>query len=97
MKANNKLREALAAARVAILAAKKKMGVENPIILEIIDAALAKPPRNCDVGTAEEQAKRLHRFCISQDCATCPCNLGKADGRCEFAWMQRPYKEGEAK
>lgn len=60
-------------------------------------AALAAPPRNCDVGSAEEQAKRLHRFCISQDCVTCPCNLGKADGRCEFAWMQMPYKEGGAK
>ena len=60
-------------------------------------AALAAPPRNCDVGTAEEQAERLHRFCISQDCATCPCDIGKADGRCEFAWAQIPYEEGGAK
>lgn len=43
-----KLREALQQAKVAILAARKKMGVDNPIILEIIDTALAKPPRNCD-------------------------------------------------
>ena len=46
MEANNKMREALQQAKVAILAARKKMGVDNPIILEIIDAALAAPPRN---------------------------------------------------
>ena len=63
----------------------------------ICDDALSAPPRNCDVGTAEEQAERLRRFCIRQDCATCPCNIGKADGRCEFAWAQLPYEEGGAK
>lgn len=26
-------------------------------------AALAAPPRNCDVGTAEDQAERFYAFC----------------------------------
>lgn len=30
---------------------------------EAVDAALAKPPRNCDVGTAEEQVERHKRLC----------------------------------
>ena len=30
---------------------------------ESVNAALAEPPRNCDVGTAEEQAERFMKFC----------------------------------
>lgn len=94
-----KLREALKAARVAIEAAKEKMGVDNPVILEIIDAVLfAAPPRNCDVGTVKEQFERWQAFCGRQDpdCKGCPC-----DGpECSFAfcfakWAQMPYEDGE--
>lgn len=62
--------------------------------------ALAAPPRNCDVGTPEEQALRYGRFCDKfvsdkMHCETCPC-CGKIPfGKCEFAWAQMPYKEGE--
>lgn len=73
------------------------MGLEASNLADDVWDVLHAPPRNCDVGTAEEQAQRLHRFCIRQDCATCPCNIGKADGRCEFAWAQMPYEEGGAK
>ena len=41
------------------------------IVNEII-AALSAPPRNCDVGTAEEQADRFNKFC------------GKQGGKCEI-------------
>lgn len=64
-------------------------------------AALAAPPRNCDVGTAEEQAERYGRYCdkFTRDgmhCETCPC-CGKIPfGKCEFAWGQIPYEEGGA-
>lgn len=93
-----KMREALQQAKVAILAARKKMGVDNPIILEIIDAALAAPPRNCDVGTVKEQFERWQAFCGRHDpvCKGCPC-----DGpECSFAfcfakWAQMPYEDGE--
>ena len=30
---------------------------------DAVNAALAEPPRNCDVGTAEEQAERFYAFC----------------------------------
>ena len=62
-----------------------------------VKAALAKPPRNCDMGTADEQAERYGRYCekFTRDgmhCETCPC-CGKIPfGKCEFAWAQMPYE-----
>ena len=58
-----KLRNALELSKVAILVAKKKMNLENPVILEIIDDALAAPPRNCDMplvvdGPADNNADK---------------------------------------
>ena len=65
---------------------------------EIIDktaAALAAPQRNCDVGTATEQAKRMHEYCFSKDSLGCPnhClhSLQAFDCFCE--WAQMPYNE----
>lgn len=58
-----------------------------------IRAALALPPRNCDVGTPEEQSKRYDEFCDIHDCRK-DCPLFKADS-CEFAWAQMPYAEEE--
>lgn len=74
-------------------------------IIEIADAALSAPPRQCDVGTAEEQADRFREFCKkgklpqfaqSAYCAReCSCR-DAAD--CKFAWAQAPYaQEGAAK
>ena len=70
--------------------------------IDFMKAALSAPRRNCDVGTAKEQAERYSRYCdqFIRDglhCEKCPC-CGKIPfGRCEFAWMQMPYKEGGAK
>lgn len=69
-------------------------------------AALAAPPRNCDVGTAQEQAVRYDRYCSSHGhnatcsdathiCADCPLLDQKTE--CEFVWAQMPYEEGGAK
>ena len=47
----------------------------------IINGALAAPPRNCDVGTAEEQARRYQELCDRHTCGSicsrsgCPCML----------------------
>ena len=62
--------------------------------------ALAAPPRNCDVGTPEEQSARFDAHCRKHmGCLT--CQLREKDGsvpkHCEFAWAQMPYEEGEAK
>ena len=65
---------------------------------EAVDAALALPLRQCDVGTAEEQAKRMDAFCeshgerigVSWRCDKCPlCSID----RCDLAWAQMPYEE----
>ena len=68
------------------------------------ESALAAPPRNCDVGTAEEQEARFNKFCSSYyninnvdgECNACPLN-DNVKTTCEFAWMQMPYEEGGAK
>ena len=63
-------------------------------------AALAKPPRQCDVGNAEEQAKRLREFCKNhrdgiRRCSKCPVErIFPKD--CTLAWAQMPYDENES-
>lgn len=62
------------------------------------------PPRNCDVGTTEEQSQRFDEFCdahkyVGDDGAnwcsrTCPCYN---DINCGVNWAQMPYEEGGAK
>lgn len=64
-------------------------------------AALSAPPRNCDVGTAEEQGRRYEHYCFTHRtmercCQDCPI---KDEPCCELAWAQMPYmaQEGCAK
>ena len=72
--------------------------------IESLKVALSTPARNCDVGTAEEQAKRLDAFCDShghgfdgQKCYSYEnCPFISID-RCELTWAQMPYEEGGAK
>ena len=66
-----------------------------------VKTALATPPRNCDVGTAEEQAQRFELFCCQAYCSKkCPLygkpNIGGECG-CAIEWAQMPYKEGGSK
>jgi len=70
-------------------------------ISECARAALAAPPRNCDVGTAEEQGKRFTEFCyknrnMERCCGDCPAFNRGGFAECELAWAQMPYKEGGA-
>jgi hypothetical protein len=59
-------------------------------IISIVQHALAEPLRNCDVGTAEEQAERFDAYCDSHtNCAHCPL----AGQQCALAWSQMPYEE----
>ena len=66
-------------------------------------AALAAPRRNCDVGTAEEQTRRMEaEYCyVQKSCYESPsgreCPLHKAEVDCRLIWAQMPYKEGGAK
>ena len=48
------------------------------------EAALAAPPRNCDVGTAEDQSKRHREWCRQARCV-----FGCI--QCIAEWLQLPY------
>ena len=65
--------------------------------------AYEEPLRNCDVGTAEEQAERFHSFCkthqsgIQGMCSSqCPCKDCCDTCHCLTKWSQMPYEEGGA-
>ena len=64
-------------------------------LLSVVNTALAKPPRNCDVGTAEEQARRYEELCDSHTCGSICSGSGCPlyDYDCSpFAWAQMPYE-----
>jgi len=99
------LREALERIRPLVRAAgatqyvpERKALVDGA--LGIIDGALAAPARNCDVGTAEEQAERHERFCaahykadaVDAQCFGCPAS-DKKETDCEFVWGQLPFAQ----
>ena len=57
-------------------------------------------PRNCDVGTAEEQSSRLEELCdrhtCGSRCSATGCPMYEYD--CSpLAWGQMPYEEGGEK
>lgn len=65
--------------------------------------ALSKPPRNCDVGTAEEQWSRFEKMCFSSsqpndpDYCSCKCKVdGGCVNNCALIWAQMPYEGKEA-
>ena len=70
----------------------------------IAKEALSAPPRNCDVGTAEEQEKRFNSFCKTHLSGTrsicsaqCPCVGCRSMFHCLTKWAQMPYEEGGVK
>lgn len=74
-----------------------------------LQEALSEPPRQCDIGTAEEQDDRWESFCASHHSPwkitggtgtmICDCPCYKGNNKCNrFAWAQTPYaEEGGAK
>lgn len=109
MNTNEKLREALEKCLIMFNATDK-----DPIhcVRVMLDAkiavkeALALPRRNCDVGTAKEQALRFDNFCNASyninnpngPCYKCPLTRDGStyEFECGFAWAQTPYEqEGE--
>ena len=61
-------------------------------------AALAAPPRNCDVGDAAEQSERLAKFCkanyekAKKDKHICSeCRFNDCPGECPLKWAQLPF------
>lgn len=60
--------------------------------IDFMKAALAAPPRQCDVGTAEEQYSRMFRECYEWTCADCKSS-DKDFRKCALSWAQKPYVE----
>ena len=99
---SSKLREALSDTCYAMFNFLKTQNGGYEEMAKALDkakAALATHPRNCDIGTVEEQAERFDCFCYNhrsreKGCGDCPlCDIPC----CEFAWMQMPYGEGGEK
>lgn len=103
-----KLREACA--NIAEYARSAQCHTEDAHVLGYLnqiegwaEAALSAPPRNCDVGTADEQSQRFDAFCdankyVGDDGANwcspkCPCSNSI---NCGVVWAQMPYEEGGA-
>lgn len=102
MQTNNKLRESMAQvkelARTIYSTSEKGSHHEDLAdkIVEIANAALATPLRNCEVGTAEEQGERLFKFCTNTfKRGECPLSMDCDE--CVLAWAQMPYEEGGEK
>ena len=96
-----KMREALE--NIAEYAKSANCHTEDSVMLEYLnqieswaEAALADPPRNCDVGTAEEQHARFYNFCDKiEECKECPLwRGGGLASKCSVYWAQLPYEEG---
>ena len=106
-----KMREALRqVSRVAVEMTRKTVTGESEDrktvdewalrLCDIVSATLAAPPRNCDVGTDEEQSRRYEELCdrhtCGSRCSASGCPMYEHD--CSpFAWGQMPYEEGGAK
>lgn len=62
-----------------------------------MESALALPRRNCDVGTAEEQAKRFKQYCDSKVCKRRFCHCYGYEHlfhhKCFPIWLRMPYEE----
>lgn len=104
MQTNNKLRKAIYAVYNSLCDHEIIYPKERWRLIEIIEAALAgQPVKNCEVGTAEEQSKRLHDYCKSHRCLNCSSGNGdeckfyrpgmKTD--CKIEWANASY-ESEA-
>lgn len=96
---SSKQREALSDACYAMFNFLKTQNGGYKEMAEALDkakAALAAPPRNCDVGSVKEQ---YHRFCICCTKHKMPCRRSYTFGcaECYAHWAQMPYEEEGAK
>ena len=97
-----KMREALSDACYAMFNFLKTQNGGYEEMAEALDKAksvLSAPPRNCDVGTADEQHARFYSFCDKiEECKECPLwRGGGLTSKCCAHWGQMPYEEGDAK
>lgn len=78
------------------------------MLRELKSALDSAPARNCDVGTAKEQAVRKAEYCLryapfeDSNCDACPLhNYNRAQPErmegysCDLAWGQLPYEAAQ--
>lgn len=97
MQTNNGWREALTKILNLTNSLDENCAVDPVEIRDIARAALAAP-RNCDVGTEEEQVLRWRGFCAREKggvCDGCPCLADDGVEACFAKWEQTPYEEKE--
>ena len=89
------MREALMEASIALSSATHHHLTEDDAkeCLAVIESALSKPPRNCDIGTEEEQVSRYNKFCMRSACNKCPFYVASDLLACGVRWSQIPYME----
>lgn len=89
------MREALIEASIALSSATHHHLTEDDAkeCLAVIESALSKPPRNCDVGTADTQVNRYNEFCMQRACSECPFYVASDLLACGVRWSQMPYEE----
>lgn len=97
MEASNvkSMREALMEASIALSSATHHHMTEDDAkdCLAVVEAAVAAPPRNCDVGTTEEQERRYEKLCDSHTCGSSRSDCPLYDYDCsQLAWAQMPYE-----
>lgn len=71
-------------------------------IHRLANESLSTPPRNCDVGTADEQLERMRGFCLKHldavnliiSCSDCRLDSVSVKA-CPLKWGQEPYTEGK--
>lgn len=91
-----KMREALESAMWFVEYMKDKVVngylSDNIEVVHRCQAALAAPPRNCDVGTVDEQYKRFKHWCNKSKDFSCHVSMC---AYCFAKWAQMPHQEGE--
>ena len=89
------MRKALMEASIALSSATHHHMTEDDAkeCLAVIESALSKPPRNCDVGTADAQVNRYNKFCMQRACSECPFYVASDLLACGVRWAQMPYEE----
>lgn len=93
METNNKLRKALTKILNLTNSLDEDCAVDPVEIRDIARVALADPVRNYEVGTAEQQFKRLRRMCKKVECRDCVLR-SSSYRECTLRWAQAPYEKG---
>lgn len=95
-----KIREALERIRKELIydSCRRTITKFHDIICEVSYSALSAPPRNCDVGTSEEQDARHSKWCrrygIDGDIEVACAHKDMSCTLCALRWAQMPYEKG---